>query len=124
MAQNYETISIEKTKPVLRVTFNRSEKANAMNAQMNEELDRILTEVRNDSDYKFIVFTGNGRVFSGGADMNEVLNELKDNPLSSSWVREDQLQRQEFSRKLDTLDQITIAAINGPAYGAGLALAI
>lgn len=95
-----------------------------MNTKMNDELDRILTEVRTDSDYKFIVFTGNGRVFSAGADMNEVLNEIKENTLSSSWIREDQLKRQEFLRKLDTLDQITIAAINGPMYGAGLALAL
>ncbi|MCM3766109.1 enoyl-CoA hydratase/isomerase family protein [Neobacillus niacini] len=122
--KDYQTISVEWSKPVLKVAFNRPEKANAMNKQMNEELDSIITEVRKDTDYKFIVFTGNGKAFSAGADMNEVLQGIENNSFSRSFIREDQLSRQEFLRKFDSLDQITIAAINGPMYGAGLALAM
>lgn len=122
--KNYQTISVEWKKPVLKVTFNRADKANAMNKQMNEELNDIITEVRKDTDYKFIVFTGNGKTFSAGADMNEVLQGIESNSFSSSFIREDQITRHEFLRKFDALDQITIAAINGPMYGAGLALAM
>ncbi|MBS4215211.1 MULTISPECIES: enoyl-CoA hydratase/isomerase family protein [Neobacillus] len=122
--KDYQTISVEWRKPVLKVTFNRPDKANAMNKQMNEELDDIITEVRKDTDYKFIVFTGNGKTFSAGADMNEVLQGIESNSFSSSFIREDQITRHEFLRKFDALDQITIAAINGPMYGAGLALAM
>lgn len=122
--KDYQTILVEWSKPVLKVAFNRPEKANAMNKQMNEELDDIITEVRKDTDYKYIVFTGNGKAFSAGADMNEVLQGIENNSFSRSFIREDQLSRQEFLRKFDALDQITIAAINGPMYGAGLALAM
>lgn len=122
--KDYQTISVEWRKPILSVTFNRPDKANAMNKQMNEELDDIITEVRKDTGYKFIVFTGNGKTFSAGADMNEVLQGIESNSFSSSFIREDQITRHEFLRKFDALDQITIAAINGPMYGAGLALAM
>ncbi|KZE38854.1 hypothetical protein AV656_08105 [Bhargavaea cecembensis] len=121
---NYETIQVIDEKPVLRVNLNRPEKANAMNAQMNRELDDVITHVRQNHDYRVIVFTGNGRVFSAGADMKELSGLLKDNPNDTTWIREDQLQRHEFLRKFDTLDQITVAAINGPMRGAGMALAM
>ncbi|MDR7079292.1 enoyl-CoA hydratase/carnithine racemase [Neobacillus niacini] len=120
----YNTLLVERKKPVITITFNRPEKANAMNTQMNEELDEIISEIRKDSDYKFIVFTGNGKTFSAGADMNELLNGIEDHALSSSYIREDQINRHEFLRKFDALDQITIAAINGPMYGAGFVLAM
>lgn len=120
----YNTLLVEWNKPVLKITFNRPDKANAMNKQMNDELDEILNEVRKDSDYKFIVFTGNGKLFSAGADMNEVLNWMENDSLNTSFIREDQLARHEMLRKFDALDQITIASINGPMYGAGLALAM
>ena len=124
MMRTYNTILVERSKPVVKITFNRPDKANAMNKQMNEELDDIISEIRKDSDYKFIVFTGNGKTFSAGADMNELLNGIEDHALSSSYIREDQINRHEFLRKFDALDQITIAAINGPMYGAGFALAM
>src|SRR5438309_2341242 len=106
-------------KPVLKITFNRPDKANAMNALMNEEINEILSELRNDLDYKFVIFTGSGKFFSSGADMKDVLTNIENNTVSSSWIRDDQLKRQELLRKFDALDQITIAAINGPMFGAG-----
>ncbi|MFJ8234214.1 enoyl-CoA hydratase/isomerase family protein [Ureibacillus sp. NPDC094379] len=119
--KTYNTIFVERNKPVLKITLNRPHKANAMNAEMNRELDDIISEVRKDLDYKFIVFTGNGKVFSAGADMNEFSSI---DAQSESFIREDQVTRHEMLRKFDALDQITIAAINGPMYGAGFALAM
>ena len=122
--KNYETLLIERMKPVLKISFNRPDKANAMNDQMMDEIDQIISELRNNSEYKFVIFTGNGRVFSGGADMKEVMSKIESNGKSPLWIRNDQLKRQEFMRKFDALDQVTIAMINGPMYGAGFALAM
>lgn len=122
--KSYETLEVERMKPVLKISFNRPNRANAMNEQMDNEINEILTELNNDSEYKFVVFTGNGKTFSSGADMNDVLSELENNTQDTAWIRNDQIKRQEFLRKFDALDQITIAAINGPMYGAGFALAM
>lgn len=122
--KNYETLIVEDRAPILHVTFNRPEKANAMNRQMDEELFDLVSAVGSDRNYRFIVFTGAGKVFSAGADIKEIKQNIEGNPGDSSWIRKDQISRQEFLRKFDALDQITIAAINGPAFGAGMALAM
>ncbi|MFJ5768924.1 enoyl-CoA hydratase/isomerase family protein [Psychrobacillus sp. NPDC093180] len=122
--KKYETLLVEYRDPTLYVTFNRPSKANAMNKQMDKELNHLISEISSDKKYKFIVFTGAGSVFSAGADIKEVGKSIEENKEDSSWIRKDQINRQEFLRKLDALDQITIAAINGPAFGAGLALAM
>ncbi len=119
---HYETLLIEEKKPVLKITFNRPDKANAMNSKMNEELNDILTKLRDMTDYKYVIFTGSGRFFSAGADMHEVMTNMEHNTRTPTSIRTDQLNRQEFVRKLENLDQITIAAINGPMYGAGFAV--
>lgn len=121
---NYETIEIEDEKPVLRIFLNRPEKANAMNSVMNQELDDVISKIRHDQNYKFIVLRGNGKYFSAGADLKEISTAFENGELDSSWIRDDQLARHEFLRKFDTLDLITIAAINGPMRGAGFALAM
>ncbi|TQR12733.1 enoyl-CoA hydratase/isomerase family protein [Psychrobacillus soli] len=122
--KKYETLIVEYVEPTLSITFNRLDKANAMNYQMDQELNELISEVSSDKKYKFIIFTGAGKVFSAGADIKEVGKSIEENEEDSSWIRKDQISRQEFLRKLDALDQITIAAINGPAFGAGLALAM
>ncbi|WP_394121435.1 enoyl-CoA hydratase/isomerase family protein [Planococcus donghaensis] len=122
--KTYETLKVEDRSPVLYVTFNRPEKANAMNRQMDEELSDLVSAVGTDRNYRFIVFTGAGKVFSAGADIKEVKKNIEENPTDPSWIRKDQINRQEFLRKFDAPDQITIAAINGPAFGAGMALAM
>ncbi|MDN7244625.1 enoyl-CoA hydratase/isomerase family protein [Planococcus shenhongbingii] len=122
--KNYETLIVEDRAPVLFVTFNRPEKANAMNNQMDKELSELVSAVGCDQNYRFIVFTGAGKVFSAGADIKEVKKNIEENAADPSWIRKDQINRQEFLRKFDALDQITIAAINGPAFGAGMALAM
>ncbi|WP_404332189.1 enoyl-CoA hydratase/isomerase family protein [Mesobacillus maritimus] len=124
MTKDYETLLIESEKPILKITFNRPNKANAMNSKMNDELNDVLTFLQSNSDYKFVLFTGSGNAFSSGADMKELLINFENNKMNSSEIRLDQIQRQEFLRKFDALDQITIAAINGPMYGAGFALAM
>lgn len=122
--KNYETLIVEDLAPVLYVTFNRPEKANAMNRKMDAELFDLVSAVGSDRNYRFIVFTGAGNVFSAGADIKEIKKSIEGNPTDSSWIRKDQINRQEFLRKFDAMDQITIAAINGPAFGAGMALAM
>jgi enoyl-CoA hydratase/carnithine racemase len=122
--KQYKMVQVESEKSVLKVILNRPEKANAINIQMLKELNEIISDVRNNQECKFIVFTGSGKHFSGGADMKEFMSIIENNPSNSSWIRNYHLELQEFHRKLEALDQITIAAINGAMYGGGLALAL
>ena len=122
--KDYGTLQVDYEEPVLYVTFDRPGRANAMNPQMDKELDEVMSSVNKNPGCRFVVFTGAGTVFSAGADLKELAESIADNPEDSSWIRQDQIHRQEFLRKFDTIDQITVAAINGPAIGAGMALAM
>lgn len=124
MNSKYETLQVHYNEPTLLVKFNRPEKANAINNKMAAELDEILLYLRNNQSCKYVVFTGNGGHFSAGADLVEANELLKDNDNLVAILRNDQLARIDFMRKLDEMDQITIAAINGAMYGAGFATAM
>ncbi|WP_432354460.1 enoyl-CoA hydratase/isomerase family protein [Sporosarcina sp. A2] len=124
MKTSYETLEVEYKSPTLLVKFNRPEKANAMNGKMSAELDEVLMDLRQSYDCKYVIFTGNGKHFSAGADMAEAGEQLKNDPNFISTIRNDQLGRIDFMRKFDEMDQISIAAINGPMYGAGFATAM
>lgn len=121
---NYEAIQVTENGPVLTVGMNRPAKANAMNDQMSREIVEVLQRIRERSDLKYVVFTGNGQFFSGGADMNEAAENLGQAADPATFMRIDQAGRQDFMKLLDETSQITIAAINGPMYGAAFAMAM
>ncbi|MFO7964866.1 MAG: enoyl-CoA hydratase/isomerase family protein [Desulfobacterales bacterium] len=116
----YETLLTKKEGSTVTVVLNRPSKLNAMNEQMISELLQFLQDMREDSHTRMIIFTGNGQTFSAGVDL-EVLDKLGKN---RSLVRNGQLLGHDFMRTLENLEQITFAALNGPAVGAGLSLAM
>jgi enoyl-CoA hydratase/carnithine racemase len=107
------------------LTLNRPEELNAMNAELCEALHRELERNAADRSCRAVVLTGAGRGFCAGLDLrgygDAPTNDGTDNA-------RDRLGNQEhMSRlilKLRATPQPVIAAINGPAAGFGLALAL
>ena len=94
------------------VTLNRPEKANSLTAAMLEELCEIAEAGQK---ARALIFTGTGKVFSAGADLEEVRNA--DLAISPLWER--------LSGAIAALPGLTIAALNGTLAGGsnGMALA-
>jgi enoyl-CoA hydratase/carnithine racemase len=92
---------------------------------MLEELGRLFHELRTDARTRLVIFTGAGRVFSAGADLTDTsgIPEPSGAALADA-MRVAQLAGQDFTRALENLEQVTIAAINGHALGAGLVIAM
>lgn len=72
----YETIKYEKEKGFCVVTLNRPKALNALNWQMEKELDDVFEEIMNDDDINVFIYTGaprpDGRpCFSAGGDLKE-----------------------------------------------------
>ena len=115
---NFKTLLYKKSKTVALITFNRPEVLNAMNQQLWLDLQSALEDARKESQVKVVVFTGQGRAFSSGAD-------LKESKTRSMEAYRDYLESlQEVSRMILRYPKPTIAAINGYALGSGYELAL
>lgn len=122
--EDYKTLKLVRKDRTLTITFNRPDKANAMNQQMLDELLKIIDYLRYDQEIQFVIFKGEGKHFSGGADLNELVAKYQAGEFTPEAGRKNQYFGQEIMSKLEELEQITFAAIQGACVGGALALAL
>lgn len=103
------------------LTLTDPDRRNAMGAQMGAELIAACHQVREDAQARVLVVTGEGRAFCAGADLPALFGD-PDRPVTDTH-RGLQTYYQAFFSVLQ-LPLPTIAAVNGPAVGAGLNLAL
>jgi 2-(1,2-epoxy-1,2-dihydrophenyl)acetyl-CoA isomerase len=101
---------------VLTITLNRPDKLNAFDSAMHERFVAALEEAR-DPDVRAVVLTGAGRGFCVGQDLGELRSGERD---VASLLRDRYNRHVVVLRKLE---KPVLAAVNGPAAGAGLSLA-
>lgn len=97
---------------VVLITMNRPEKLNALNCEMIEEMAQVWARLDQDPDARVAVLTGAGRAFCVGLDMKEMV-EGKLSPTALVTMVPNR-----FSPR--TQSKPVVAAVNGPALGAGL----
>jgi 2-(1,2-epoxy-1,2-dihydrophenyl)acetyl-CoA isomerase len=107
---------------IATLTFNRPERMNALSTPITEGLLHGLPRLAGDPAVKVVVLTGAGRAFCAGGDVKSMAEggEQRTAAEAAAHLRS----RMEVSRILHELPKLTIAMINGPAAGAGLALAL
>src|SRR5215471_15258829 len=101
---------------VLTITLNRPDKLHAFNQAMHEALAAALEEAR-DPMVRAVVLTGAGRGFSVGQDLNEFREAPGD---IGARLRGNYHPNIVGIRRLE---KPVLAAVNGPAAGAGLSFA-
>jgi 2-(1,2-epoxy-1,2-dihydrophenyl)acetyl-CoA isomerase len=117
-----ELIKVVAVNGIATITLNRPEKLNAFYGRMRRDLAEALEEAGADSSVRTVVVTGAGRAFCAGGDLT-YLAELVE--------RRD---HEEFGRLLGAgrrvimairqMPKPVLAAVNGPAHGAGMNLAL
>jgi enoyl-CoA hydratase/carnithine racemase len=117
--------NLELTRPrpdIALLTLNRPDKLNALNHGLVEDLHATLDDIRADDHCRVVVLTGAGRGFCSGLDLTEPSpdNGLEFPRSGMRW----QERIAELTTKVSRLRQPVIAAVNGPAYGGGFALAL
>jgi 2-(1,2-epoxy-1,2-dihydrophenyl)acetyl-CoA isomerase len=107
---------------VATLTFNRPERMNALSTPIMEGLLHGLPRLAGDPGVRVIVLTGAGRAFCAGGDVKSMAEGGEERSAAEATAR--LRSRMEVSRILHELPKPTIAMINGPAAGAGLAFAL
>ncbi len=105
---------------VARLTFNRPGQRNALDASLWESLGHRLEQLAFNPDVRCLVITGAGEAFAAGGDLKTLLAELKDEAAAKAF-------RARLHRCFEAICHFphpTIAAVNGPAIGGGLEIAI
>ena len=110
------------------LTMNRPQRRNAMSNPMMDAMARVLADVEADDTVGCVVLTGAGGAFCAGGDVKGMAGEDSgaDRAASSldAVIHIQRLNQRATSGRLYTMPKPTIAAIPGPAAGAGLSMAL
>lgn len=117
-------LKIDKNGPVVTLTMNQPETRNALtgNTAVEEFVD-ACARIAADESVRVVILTATGKVFSSGGNIRDMSRYLGD-AIKPARIRQDYREGiQRLPLALYNLDVPTIAAVNGPAIGAGCDLA-
>jgi len=117
MDKDYKTIKIVIREKIATVFLDRPDVHNAFNDLMLLELIDVLKKINEHTGIRVVVFTGNGKSFSAGADLNW-MRSMIDYDFGENL--EDSLKISELFYRIYKLNKPVISAINGAAIGGGM----
>lgn len=112
----------ERAGAAITLRMNRPAKLNALNPELSRALVQALLRAGEDKSVRAVVLTGAGRAFCAGGDV-EYMREAR----ARKAVQElDALLAigKEICLAITSMPKVVIAAVNGPAAGAGMSLAL
>lgn len=116
---SYETIRVKTVQSAGIIILDRAEKRNAFSFELLSEISAVLDDLERDDDVRGVILTGNEKVFSAGADLNEALLMTG----GAELLRYNRLWR-ELTYKMEHLMKPVIAAIEGYCLTGGLEVAL
>ena len=120
--RQYETVNLYRRGAGAKVELNRPDRLNAWNAQFAADLNDAIREVTGDPGIRAVLITGAGRAFSSGADLKESTEQAGDAPPDVYTVLTERYHP--LITGIRRMPKPVVAAVNGPAAGIGLSLAL
>jgi 2-(1,2-epoxy-1,2-dihydrophenyl)acetyl-CoA isomerase len=119
----YKCLHVETKDGVATLTLNRPERLNALGDTLRDDLHDALERAGGDPAVRAIVITGAGRGFCSGGDV-KAMHEAHETRRQRSLLDRVAPSRDRTLQLMRDVPQPIIAAVNGPAAGAGMNLAL
>jgi 2-(1,2-epoxy-1,2-dihydrophenyl)acetyl-CoA isomerase len=116
----YQTLRFEVEGAVARITLQRPEAANAIDLRLARELADAALRCDEDASVRAVVLTGAGRMFCAGGDLAAFAAAAERRP---ALIKELTASLHAALSRFARMRAPVIAAVNGPAAGAGFSLA-
>ena len=116
---SYNAIHFDLSDRIATITLNRPDRLNAINEEMRDDFSRLFTELQTNEDIGVVIFTGAGRAFSAGGDI-----QYFERDWSTTKFRAENHRLTQFFDELELIEKPVLAAINGPCTGAGLQITL
>ena len=117
-----QTVLEERSGGVLTIRLNRPEKLNALDVETCRSLVHALLRAADDKSVHVIMLTGAGRAFCAGGDLDRIREARSRRAVSE---RQSMLiSGKELCLAVATMPKLVVAAVNGPAAGAGMSIAL
>jgi 2-(1,2-epoxy-1,2-dihydrophenyl)acetyl-CoA isomerase len=120
--RQYETINLYRRGPGAKVELNRPDRMNAWSNQFSLDLLAAIREVTEDPGVRAVLVTGAGRAFSSGADLKEAAQQADGGSVDVYRILTERYHP--LITGIRRMPKPVIAAVNGPAAGIGLSLAL
>jgi 2-(1,2-epoxy-1,2-dihydrophenyl)acetyl-CoA isomerase len=122
---DYETVNVHRRGAAATIELNRPDALNAWNKQLGLDLRAAVEEVAADDSVRAVCVTGAGRAFSSGADLKDLSGREELTPNGRPDVHKALTERYHpILTGIRRMPKPVLAAINGPAVGIGLSLAL
>jgi 2-(1,2-epoxy-1,2-dihydrophenyl)acetyl-CoA isomerase len=122
--QGYGTVNVYRAPGAVKIELNRPDRLNAWSHELSADLLKILREVAADDRVRAVMLTGAGRAFCAGADLKDGLAAARDadgqidtKSTLVTWYHP-------IVTAIREMPKPVVTAVNGPAAGAGLSLAL
>ncbi len=117
----YDSIKFDRpAQGVLRLTLNKPERLNALDARGHRELTEVWREIDTDPDVSAVILCGSGRIFSAGGDF-EMVEEMTNEYEARCRVWRE---ARDLVYNIINCSKPIVSAIHGSAVGAGLVAAL
>ena len=121
--QGYGTVNVYRAPGAVKIELNRPDRLNAWSKELSADLLKVLREVAADDEVRAVMLTGAGRAFCAGADLKDGLAARDSNGRIDTkstlvtWYHP-------IVTAIREMPKPVVTAVNGPAAGAGLSLAL
>ncbi|MCS7250059.1 MAG: enoyl-CoA hydratase-related protein [candidate division WOR-3 bacterium] len=114
----FKNIILEYEEEIVILKINRPQVLNALNTETILELEKAIDLIKENEKIRVLIITGEGKAFVAGADISEMVN------FSPFEAERFSCNGHRLLSKIENLDKVVIAAINGYALGGGCEIAL